>query len=80
MQKNYGPKGLAAMDSLPRTIPKADLVSGRMAGGRVTAWSIQCDQCSSIPGAPSLVINPTTKAKASAALRAHYAAHSEGRL
>lgn len=77
------PKGAKYLDEVKAAlpgVPNANLVSGRMAGGRVTAWAITCEQCAALPGAPSLVINPTTKAKAAQALRDHYAAHREGRL
>lgn len=42
------PKGAKYLDEVKAAlpgVPNANLVSGRMAGGRVTAWAITCEQC-----------------------------------
>lgn len=70
--------GKRPQSSVPQTESPVDLISGRMAGGRTTGWAVQCKKCSSSPGAPKLVINPTTKAKAIEALKEHVRLHSIG--
>ena len=62
-------------------VPQVDLVKGTTAGGRVTLWTVCCKTCDEkLLKDRSQLIKPTTKARAAAFMREHYALHRLGRI